>query len=269
MQSSPCSVVAGSVGSAAFPLLAPATGNPSYSFAGIPTAGLYLSGGQLRLDSALNYPGATVPMYISGGWSSSANTSGGSIIIAAGAGSATNANGGTLSLSAGVGAGTGLPGPLLLGSWPQQVSGLGRAALGGDYTNATVTFSNTVLSSNLYSGRQYTFRVALYVSDSTAADGAKLDFNGGSAAASDFIVTCVLTNAVGAVLTQANAVSTALGTTINIAALTDTAQHTYLCSGTVVASTTGTFIVRGAQNAHTTGTLTFRKGSHMWLEDTP
>jgi hypothetical protein len=141
------------------------------------------------------------------------------------------------------------------------------SALAADYTNATTTFSNTAISVNVRVGKRYAFEVLLFLTESTAAEGVKIDFAGGSATATNFVASCVLNNAVGTVLTQANATSAALGTVINIAATTDALVHTYVCAGNLEPSATGTFIVRGAQNTHATGTLTIKRGSFITLQD--
>lgn len=146
----------------------------------------------------------------------------------------------------------------------------GDSFVTGDVTNATTTFANvTGLSATLVSGRRYSWRMVLFVSESTAADGAKLDFNGGSATITNFRATCVLTNAVGATLTQTAATSAALATVINIGAFTDTNVHKYTCEGSIEPSAAGTFIPRQAQNSHSTGTLTTLRGGYLSVWDQP
>lgn len=155
-------------------------------------------------------------------------------------------------------------------TFPQGIQNTaGRSYIGTNFTNATTTFSNTALNLNVTNGRRYTFNAVLFASTDLAADGSKLDFNGGTATATNFRATCVLNNAVGAQLTQSAATSAALNTPLNIAAFTDTNVHTYVCYGSIEPSASGTFIIRAAQNAHTTGTLTVLRGSYLWLEDTP
>lgn len=145
----------------------------------------------------------------------------------------------------------------------------GRSFLTADYTNATATFSNTALSHTLTNGRKYTFTLSIFLTESTAADGVKIDFNGGNATMTNFVAHCVLTNAVGVGVTQVAAVSAALATVVSATATTDASQHVYICSGAIEPSSTGTFIVRGGQVAHTTGTVTFKRGSFMQIEDMP
>jgi len=156
--------------------------------------------------------------------------------------------------------------PRLLGSGSADGSG---SYLASDYTNATSAFSNTALSVPVQSGRKYRVTASLFLTESTAADGVKIDFAGGSAAATSFVATCDIVNALGTNLPQTNATTVALATTINLGATTDANVHIYKCSGGFEPSGDGTFIIRGAQNAHTTGTLTIKRGSWLSLVYTP
>lgn len=137
----------------------------------------------------------------------------------------------------------------------------GYVALNAAYTNATTTFSNTALSVSVVSGRTYSFRVVLFVADSTAADGIKVDFNGGSAAATDFRAHATLFDTALLLSTQVTALAT------SISQATVTGNGMFECYGTFVPSSSGTFIVRAAQNAHTAGTLTIQRGSHLQIKD--
>lgn len=142
----------------------------------------------------------------------------------------------------------------------------GEVALNADYTNATATFSSTALSVDVVSGRTYSFDLGITFADSTAADGAQFDFNGGSAAATNFRVHCIATNAAGAILAQSNAAATALATA-NAVTLALTTQADLSCHGSFVPSGSGTFIFRAAQSAHTAGTLTIHRGSWLSVRD--
>lgn len=155
---------------------------------------------------------------------------------------------------------------LTAAGWLQQTAG--ELALNADYTNATTTFSNTALSATLISGRTYNFSLNLLASDSTAADGMKIDFNGGSATVTNFRVNCMATNdTTGATVAFTAATSTALATVLNIATMASTGTHMITCNGTFVPSSSSTFIVRAAQNAHSTGTLTITRGSWLSIRD--
>lgn len=149
--------------------------------------------------------------------------------------------------------------------WIQNSAG--DSVLNADYTNATTTFSNMAFSKTVISGRAYAFSMSLHLTESTAADGVKIDFNGGTAAMTHFVVSCVLTNNLGAIVTQANAISTALATVINATATVTTAQHLYQCQGGFVPSGNGTFIARAAQDSHSAGTLTVLRDSSLMVND--
>ena len=140
-----------------------------------------------------------------------------------------------------------------------------RGALAADYTNATAAFTNTNLSFTVISGRTYTFDTALFLQDSVAAEGAQIDFNGGTATATNFRVHCILDDTTTTITNSAQA--TALATAFSVATLTGVAQ--WKCHGTFVPSAAGTFIVRGRQGTHATGTLTIFRGSYLWIEDVP
>jgi hypothetical protein len=141
------------------------------------------------------------------------------------------------------------------------------STLAADYTSATASFTATALSVTVTSGRKYTFRVVLQLNDSTAADGAKIDFNGGTATATDFWAHCVLYDTTTTI--QDSSVVTALATAFSKTTLSGTGAQVWNCEGSFEPSGNGTFIVRGSQVAHSTGTLTIKRGSHLWMEDMP
>ena len=159
----------------------------------------------------------------------------------------------------------GVAGLELGAGWVRATSG--EAALNADYTNATTTYSNTALSVPLVAGRTYSFTVGLLLTDSTAADGVKIDFNGGAATVTNFRVGCAMDSDTGTAVTFAAATSTTLAGVINAAAMATTNQHALRCTGTFVPSGGGTFILRAAQNAHTAGTLTIHRGSWISVRD--
>jgi hypothetical protein len=139
----------------------------------------------------------------------------------------------------------------------------GDSALSTDFTNSTATMENlTGLSVTLLAGRSYTFRLSLMFSDSVAGEGAKFDFDGGTATATAFKARCTITDS--ALLLSAT--STALATDFAVA--TATGDAGIECSGSFVVNAAGTFIPRAAQNSHSTGTLTVEDGSHWWVHDT-
>jgi hypothetical protein len=142
----------------------------------------------------------------------------------------------------------------------------GEVASNADYTNATASFTVTPLSTTLVSGRTYSFTFVGFFTDSTAADGAQFDFNGGTATVTNFRAHCTAANNAGAALVITNAASTALATAVQVA-LALTSQSLITCQGTFVPSGNGTFIVRAAQTAHSTGTLTVHRGSWLSVTD--
>lgn len=145
---------------------------------------------------------------------------------------------------------------LLAASFPGSV-------LAADYTNATAAMTNTALSTPVVGGRKYTFIAALFVVDSIAADGAQIDFNGGTATATNFRVHCLVFDTALLKSQQATALATA------ISQATVTGAGLIECYGAFEPATTGTLVVRAAQVAHTTGTLTVTRGSTLQLTDVP
>jgi hypothetical protein len=149
--------------------------------------------------------------------------------------------------------------------WLQNTPG--RARNTADVTNATVTFANLAdLTLTLKAGRKYTGVLRLLCNDSVAADGVKLDFNGGTATMTAFAAG-VVGNVQGA--TAGTTVSTSLAGAVNFTAMSGTGTHYIDVAVTLVVNAAGTFIPRFAQNAHTTGTATALTGSYLWLEDSP
>jgi hypothetical protein len=153
-----------------------------------------------------------------------------------------------------------------IGGWLQNSTG--EASLAANYTNATATLSATNLSYTVISGRHYNFDVEIHFTQSTAAEGVQIAFDGGSAAATDFIADCNITNTGGAIA-MTNSFSTALATVINAGTTVVTTQSGLHCHGMFTPSGAGTFILRAAESgAHVSGTLTFLKGSSLVMRDT-
>lgn len=148
--------------------------------------------------------------------------------------------------------------------WLQQESG--ELALAADYTNLTAVMSATALSATLVSGRTYSFTAALFFSNSIAADGFLLDFNGGTAAVTNFRAHCSANNAAGAALAFTNAASVLLDTDMDVT-LALTTQALMTCQGTFVPSGAGTFILRASEKVDGGGTLTIYRGSWLNIRD--
>jgi len=149
--------------------------------------------------------------------------------------------------------------------WLQNTAG--RARNTADVTNATTTFANlTDETITLKAGRKYTGLLYFRCSDSTAADGIKFDFNGGTATMTNFNAG-VVANVQGA--TAGVTVSAALATALTFTAMNGVTDHWIGVVVSMVVNAGGTFIPRFAQNAHSTGTATAALGSWELLEDSP
>lgn len=134
--------------------------------------------------------------------------------------------------------------------------------LAADFTNATTTFSNTALSISVVTGRKYAFTAELFVDNATDANGGKLDFNGGTATATNFRADCY---EVSTVLDNNTQNTTLAGTYV---ATTITGSGRWSCAGSFEPSSTGTFILRAASNGGAT-TFTMFRGSWLMVEDMP
>ena len=140
----------------------------------------------------------------------------------------------------------------------------GESRVAGNVTNATVTMANiTGLSATLQAGRTYVGRLCVFCEDSTAADGIKFDFDGGTATATDFRAQGTIFDTA----LQLSAQTTALAT--DFSAATVTGASVFTADFTITVNAAGTFIPRFAQVAHTTGTATAFRGSYMLLQDCP
>jgi hypothetical protein len=145
--------------------------------------------------------------------------------------------------------------------WPVDA---GECFVAADQTNATTTLQSTACTvNNLYSGRKYAFQCEMFLSDSVSTDGAKIDFGGGSATATNFRA-------------QVTAFDTALNLSTQVTSLTATATAStftgagaFEVHGSFEPSADGTFLPRFAQGVHTTGTLTLARGSYCTVKDAP
>jgi len=130
--------------------------------------------------------------------------------------------------------------------------------LAADQTVSSTTLASlTGCSRTFYSGHKYAGMVVLLVSDSVAAEGVKLDFNGGSATVTNFRAHADGLDSALTINTQVTAISTA------ITAATFTGSGRITVYFTFEPSADGTLIPRVAQNSHVTGTLTVFRGSYM------
>lgn len=146
--------------------------------------------------------------------------------------------------------------------WFQNSAGYKR--LTANVTENAAALANlTDLTVTLIAGRKYTGRMVLKVTDSTVAEGVKLDFNGGTATMTSFAAGAGVL--AGGTNVLVNAVSSALATAINWSTITGETWVTVEIS--LVCNAGGTFIPRAAQNSHATGTLTTALGSYLHLDD--
>jgi hypothetical protein len=142
------------------------------------------------------------------------------------------------------------------------------ARLAADLTNATATFANA-LSIQIQPGVPLSFRAELQLANSTAADGFKIDFNGGTVVADRFWAMASLYNTAGAILTLSTGSSTTLAGTINASLLAATTVNLLSIAGSIRSSGGGILTLRAAENSHTTGTLTISEGSCLWASPPP
>lgn len=134
--------------------------------------------------------------------------------------------------------------------------------LSSNQTNATTTdqdwncYVTGTTKISLAASASYSFTCQAFLSDSVAADGAVVDFDGGTATATTFIANVIKADS-GSVASEQ---STALGT--NFSASTFTGAGAFEIKGFIQVNTAGTWMPQFFQAAHTTGTLTLAKGSN-------
>lgn len=151
------------------------------------------------------------------------------------------------------------------GCWLQQTGARARNTAAVTNTGTTLA-SLSDLSLTLVAGRKYFGELRLFVNDATAADGLKIDLNGGTATMTS--IEFGISEALGA--TVGTRTSTALATAVTLTALPDTNDLIVTIPITLVCNAAGTFIPRQAKNSDAGGaTLTVRAGSYLWLEDSP
>jgi hypothetical protein len=152
--------------------------------------------------------------------------------------------------------------------WFQNSAGNSRVTT-SDITNVTTTLANiTGLSFITLAGRKYTAgKILLFVENVTAADGIKLDLDGGTGTWTSFRATYKVydTSQAGPI---ASGTVTAIATDITVATVTGAAWVEIEFAG--VANAAGTFIPRFAKNSDAAGAaLTCRIDSNMTVQDCP
>lgn len=153
-------------------------------------------------------------------------------------------------------------------AWLQNSAGRSRVTT-ADVTNVTTTLANcTGLTFTSIAGRKYTAgRIRLYLENATAADGIKLDLDGGTGTWTSFRATYVVHDTSAAAPIASGSV-TAIATDFTVATVTGAAWVDITFSG--VANAAGTFIPRFAKNSDAAGaTLTLRIDSFLAVEDCP
>lgn len=154
-------------------------------------------------------------------------------------------------------------------SAPGWVQTGGSCVVAADQTNATTTPQTAAcynvtaggVAIALLAGRSYAGNCELFLSDSTAVDGAVIDFDASTATATTFRA-------------QITAFDTALNLSTQVTALaTDASASTFTGNGAFEVhlffkvNAAGTFQPRFFQAAHTAGTLTLAAGSNCRLQD--
>ena len=138
-----------------------------------------------------------------------------------------------------------------------------QAYLAANGTTTSATLANISLSASVISGKKYSFTLVLFCANSVPADGVKIDFDGGSATATNFRAQAVGHDAALFLSQQVSALST------DIAAATVTGDAQIEVNGSFEPSGSGTLIPRFAVNSATTGTLTVYRGSNLVLTEIP
>ena len=142
----------------------------------------------------------------------------------------------------------------------QAVNSEAVSLLGGNLTNDTVTPVTTGLGATLVSGRTYSGTLVLYVSNSTAADGFRMDFDGGTCTATAFQAMGTIADTVSV---RPLAAVTSLST--DLVDATTTGSSIVTVSFTITVNAGGTLIPRFAMEADSGGTITLSRGSNLTL----
>ena len=141
-----------------------------------------------------------------------------------------------------------------------------KSRVAGDVTNATAVMADIAgLSANLVAGRKYIGVMVLKCSESVAAEGIKVDFDGGTATMTSFAAGAGLL--AGGITVTVTAVSSALATDFDWSTITGETWLTFRL--TMVVNAAGTFIPRFCQSVDAGATLTVSLGSYLHLEETP
>jgi len=140
---------------------------------------------------------------------------------------------------------------------------MNNLAVTADQASTSNAMSSTSISGTLVSGKRYEFTLTLFVSESVAADGVAIDFDGGSVTMTDFRAHATVYDTALVLSQQVSGIDT------DIAAATITGDTLIVVRGYCLVNTGGTFIPRFSQASHSSGTLTLRKGSNLVTHNLP
>ncbi len=142
----------------------------------------------------------------------------------------------------------------------------GRQRVVADIPNTTTAFAAiTGLGFNSSAAGKYTGRLVIKCNNTTATEGIKFDFNGGTATVSAF--WAVASVSAGGTTVLGTVISTSLAGVMNFTTITG--ETLIVIEFSLVASGAGTVIPRFAENSTAVGTATVELGSFMWTESTP
>ena len=142
--------------------------------------------------------------------------------------------------------------------WTMETGG---ATLNADFTSTSDVMANTALSQTVVAGRSYEVRACLQISNTTATDGIKFDFAGGTATATTFFAGVTFIGSV----TAGTVASVALATDLTATVVTGTDYA--VVTGYLKVNAGGTFILEAAEQTDAGGTLTIGAGSWMRLKE--
>ncbi len=129
-----------------------------------------------------------------------------------------------------------------------------------DLANATTTFGNmTGISVPLLAGQKFVGELVVKCNNSTAAEGIKFDFNGGTATVTSFWAAG--NQLVGGTDVLGTGISTSLPGVINFTTITG--ETLIVIKFSLVTNAAGTFIPRFAENSSAAGTATVETGSFI------
>jgi hypothetical protein len=144
--------------------------------------------------------------------------------------------------------------------WLQNSAGVLRCTAAQTVTDSATLVNATGFTATLAAGRTYSFHGKLYVT-TVATSGVKIDFDGGTATATDFVGCAKFFTASAVAVAKSTAIATDLGSTALVVLVE--------ISGTITVNAAGTFILRFAQNAETGAaeSVILGRGSYLMLED--